>query len=1119
MKKKRIKGSSCLFDNLPKIYQTMKLICFLMFVALLQVSASTYSQTKKLTLVGKNLSLEEVFELIEDQSEFSFLYNLKQVDLSKEVDVDFKNEQVEKILNHVLKGSDITYTVDDRLIVIHKKKEVDLKSSIDETQQISISGNVTDENRQPLPGVTVVVKGTTQGTVTNADGEYSLTNIPDDATLVFSFVGMRTQEVPVENRPIINVVMSEDMIGMDEVVVVGYGVQKKENLTGSVVAVTGETISKRQVGQTSMALQGIAPGITVVQRSGQPGKDGGTIRIRGIGTMGDSNPLVLVDGVEMNINNIDPNIIESISVLKDAASASIYGSRAANGVILITTKRAKENVFSITYSGYTGIQQPTDLRDMVSAQDHMSLLNTAYINAGKSPLFDEDLVNNYDALHNNDPVTYPDNDWQDQVYTKNGLTQNHFLTLNGGTERMKLMAGFGYYDQQGLIENTDFKRYSIRLNSDIIFSEKFSAKLDMYLRQMETNEPGTGIEDVIYWLNRMPATQPVVNPDGTFAIGWDGDNPYAKALGSGYQKVLTPSVMMNLGFNYKFSEALNLDFNYSPHFWEDHLKDFRKIVATYFADGTLAYTKPPVSSLSQRNTRSRTNNLRTTLNYEKSFDEHNFKVLAGFQQEDFMNRWFSGFRDNFVLPEYDELGAGGKDNQKSDGSGSEWALRSYFGRINYDISGKYLFEANVRYDGSSRFASGRKWGVFPSFSAGWRISEENFWESLSSSIDNLKFRASWGQLGNQNIGTYPFDSFVSLDASYVFNGNIANGAALTDMANSLISWETTEMLNFGIDATVFEKLSASFDYYIRNTSGILLQLDVPKIIGLNEPYQNAGEVENKGWDFSLNYADRKGDFSYDIGFSLSDVKNKVLDMKGVNDAGLVVNREGYPMGSIYALEAIGFFQDEQDIANHAQQYGNYAAGDIKYKDQLTIDTDGDGIFDAADGVINDEDRKIIGNTLPRYTFGLTANMSWKAFDLNLLLQGVGKADGYLYSQSVMPFFLGGTAQEIHKDYWRPDNTSPTFPRLVFNEPNNEKNSSFWMKDASYMRLKNLQIGYTLPGSCLNSVGIKKIRAYFSGQNLFTLDKFWDGFDVEAPVGNGSFYPQVKVYTFGVDVNF
>lgn len=453
--------------------------------------------------------------------------------------------------------------------------------------------------------------------------------------------------------------------------------QKKVNLTGAVSSVGGNELSKRMVGQTSMALQGALPGVTITQRSGQPGADGGGIRIRGIGTIGDANPLVLIDGVEGSMENIDPTTIESISVLKDAASSSIYGSRAANGVVLVTTKRMKEKGFTINYSGYLGFQSPTDLRDMVNAQDHMSLMNIAYENTGKSPVFDPEMVRNYASLHASDPDNYPDVDWQELVYTEKGLTQNHSVAINVGSDRVKFMASLGYYDQKGLIKNTDFKRYTLRINSDVELNSRLSLKLDMLLRQMERDEPGSGVSSVIEWMNRMPATQPAVYTNGKYGYGWQGNNPLAMAKDGGYREYVTPSVILNLGFNFKITDNLKLDFAYAPHFWEQHYKGYQTELPTYYPDESLAYSVPNATSLTHKNNRYKKNNIKATLHYDNKFGDHGVGLLAGWQDEDYWERWFSGSRRGFDLPGYDVLDAGAKDEQKAEGTGSEWALRSF----------------------------------------------------------------------------------------------------------------------------------------------------------------------------------------------------------------------------------------------------------------------------------------------------------------------------------------------------------------------------------------------------------------------------------------------------------
>lgn len=1091
-----------------------KTIRIVLLFSLLSFPLGFYAQNQKVKFSESSITVKAAFEQIEKQTNLSVAYDSKAIDTQKIISSIPNEILVDKLMPLLLMGTDCSYVISKSRIIVSKKNENSEKTRLSR----KITGTVIDSKGESIIGASVTIQGTQLGTITDFNGKFAI-DAQDDSKIQLSYIGYLTQIFKVDSRTNYNIVLEEDTKTLDEIIVVGYGTQKKLNLTGSVVSVSGKELSKKMVGQTSMALQGALPGVTVTQRSGQPGADGGGIRIRGIGTLGDANPLVLIDGVEGSMENIDPTTIESISVLKDAASSSIYGSRAANGVILVTTKRMSEKGFSIEYSGYVGIQQPTDLRDMVNAQDHMRLMNIAYENTGKSPVFDPDMVRDYANLHASDIDNYPDVNWQKLIYTESGFTQNHSVNVSVGADRVRFLASLGYYDQQGLIQNTDFKRYTLKLNSDVDLTEKLFFKMDFMLRQMQKNEPGMGVSSVIQWMNRMPATQPAFYTNGKYGYGWQGNNPLAMALSSGYQEYVTPSVKLNLGFTYKITNDLNLSFGYSPHFWEQHYKGYRTKITSYYPDESEAYDMPSITELTHKTNRYVQNDIRSTLNYEHRFGAHGIKALAGWQQEDYSDRWFSGSRSGFDLPGYDVLDAGNTDNQKAAGSGSNWALRSFFGRINYDYKERYLFEANLRYDGSSRFYTGHKWGVFPSFSGGWRVSEESFWDPVDHIIPNLKLRASWGQLGNQNIGTYPFDSFITLTLPYIFNTQPYTGAALTAMANNIISWERTEMTNVGLDISLTKKLHVTFDYYIKNTDGILLTLDVPKIIGLSAPYQNAGKVQNKGWELAINYGDKINDFSYDIGFNLSDVKNKIIDLKGINSSGLVVNHEGYSMNSIYALEAEGFFTSQDQIDNHATQYGNYSLGDIMYKDQLTVDTDGDGIPDAGDGIINDDDKVIVGNTIPRFTFGLTTNLSWKNIDFSMLLQGVGKADGYLYAAAVMPFYLGGTAQEAHKDYWSETNLNAAFPRLAFNEPNNEKHSTFWMKNAAYLRVKNVQLGYSLPKNFLNKMEIQNFRLYVSGQNLFSFDNFWDGFDVEAPVGEGVYYPQVRSFSVGVDIKF
>ena len=545
-----------------------------------------------------------------------------------------------------------------------------------------------------------------------------------------------------------------------------------------------------------------------------------------------------------------------------------------------------------------------------------------------------------------------------------------------------------------------------------------------------------------------------------------------------------------------------------PRYEELYNDNYNKAIQTYQLDGSPLFTRPERTTLANRSVRSMFGNFYGYLTANQEFGKHGLKLLLGSSVETFRTNNFRAYREGFTFPQYRVLDAGLQDNREATGTASEWSLQSFFGRFNYDYDSRYLLEVNARYDGSSRFAEGYKYGFFPSVSAGWRVSAESFMPKIKG-LDNLMFRASWGRLGNQNIGTYPFASSLSL-GSYSMGGQIVPVAGLNQMSNEMISWETAEITNLGVDLMLFGKLNLTFDWYTKLTSDILLELDIPTSIGLAAPYQNAGKVRNRGWDASINYKGDIGSFKYSVAFNISDVKNSVLDLKGVSQSGLLVSREGHPINSIFALRSDGYFQTADEIAKHAAQVGVLAPGDIRYVNQNAD----------VDNVINANDYEIVGSTIPRFTYGLNLNAEYKNFTFNAFLQGVGKADGYLYGRAIQPFFSGASAYEQHKDYWTLDNPNATFPRLTWGDAgNNYQQSSFWMKSASYLRLKNLQIGYNLPKSLINRLKVEQARVYINGQNLFTLDKFWDGFDVETPVGTGTNYPMVKVYSFGIDLRF
>ncbi len=1054
---------------------------------------------------------------LELKANVKFVYTSRLVPLKRKVTLRVVDKSIAETLDALFSPDKVTYKIVRNRILLsveeHEKSTSLESTDLDNFPALvdrTVKGRVTDEQGDGLPGVSVVLKGSQRGTISNTDGTYELI-VPDGAnTLIFSFVGYLTQEIDAGTRAIIDVGLEADEKSLEEVVVVGYGTQKKATLTGAVSALNEKDFGRRQVGQSSLLLQGTAPGVTVTQRSGQPGRDGGAIRIRGIGTLSDSNPLVLVDGVEMSINNIDPGTIDNISVLKDAASSAIYGSRAANGVVLVTTKRAKKNQTSLTYNGYYGWEAPTNLPKKVNAIDHMKYHDIAYVNSGRSPIF-ANQIREYEEDGGANPDLFPDTDWMD-LLLNTGKKQNHLLAFNKGFDKLSVATSFAYFKQDGLITNSSFERLTFRLNSDMEIAKNLTAKVDVMITHLDRPEPiseNKTVNDIFFQMYRIPSNQPAVFSNGLYGEGWSDQNPLAWANVGGTERLKSPSASLNFQFDYKPTSWLSADFVFSPIYTVNHTKSFVKAITLHNPDGSVFAERPSLSTLNESFARTLSKTLRATVKVEESVGRHYFKILGGISQEDYVNHNFRGYREVFLLPDYEVLDAGGQSNKDSRGTASDWALRSFFGRLNYELLDRYLLEVTARYDGSSRFSSKNRYALFPSVSAAWRLSEEKFMDGIKSALDDVKIRASWGTLGNQNIGGtfYPYVSSIPLTVNYTFGNSLVSGARMTELANSDLKWEETEMWNLGIDFRIAGKINVTADYFSKTTSDILLRLNIPGSLGLDAPFQNAGTVRNKGFELGINYSDQIGALNYSITAAASDVKNKILDLKGISSTALTQNRQGYAMNSLFGHVAEGYFQDSEDITNSPKQFGiEMFPGDIKYKD---LDDN---------GVIDDNDRTIFGNTIPRYTYSLNLNLNFKQFDLGVFLQGVGKADGYLYQSAIMPFFNGGTMYEYHKDYWTDENPGAAFPRLSFNAVNNQKNSSFWMNSAAYLRLKNVQLGYTIPSGFASKLGIRSFRFYVTGENMLTFDRFWDGFDVEAPVGTGNFYPLVKTYTFGLNLN-
>jgi TonB-linked SusC/RagA family outer membrane protein len=991
-------------------------------------------------------------------------------------------------------------------------------------QSKRITGKITDENNKPLEGVSVSLRKTGSGTTSNADGDYALTVPNSTDVLIFSIVGYGEKEMTIGDNTVINVTLQKDAAGLNEVVVVGYGTQKKGNLTGSVSVINSTQIERRPNTSTSNALQGLAAGVTVTSQTGSPGGDGGLIRIRGINSFGgsSSNPLVIIDGVAGSIDDVDVNLIESISVLKDAASSAIYGSRAANGVILVTTKRGKDKL-SVNYKGFVGKQSATAIPKVTDGLTYMRVFNDASMNDNGIKIYSDQDIENFRKDFEANPKNY---DWQDAILTGSGLQQNHFISLAANTGIVRVAPSLSFTDQEGIIKNTNFKRYIFRNNLDITPSKKINIRFDVAV----TNRDRRQIADegtIWNYLGRMPTNIPIRYGD-KWSDGWVKINPVGYIQDGGNRKVNNLEFYGNLNLTYKPVDWLSLTGMFAPRYLTANVHTFRKSVMTYYKDGSEAGAANTFTELSESAMRYFYGTYQFQATAQKSFGDHNFSLMGGASRETYDEKLLSGYRRDFVYTNYEQLTAGA-DNATKDNNGTQnqWILLSTFGRFNYDFRGKYLFEANLRYDGTSRFIADNRWAAFPSFSAGWVVSKEDFWDKFSPVVNMLKVRASWGKLGNQNIGSsyYPFAEALSL-GSVSMGGNVYQSITQSTLSNPNLRWEETEMKGIGFDANLFNKFSVTFDYYDKRTDGILLKLNTSQLTGLASPYQNAAVVTNKGWEVTARYDNKWGDFLLGVGFNVSDVKNRIVDMKGQTSGDLLRQQEGYSINSIYGYIADGLYQTQEEINAGPVQIGTLKPGDVRYKDIAGKEENGKQV---PDGKITDADKVIIGSTIPRYTYGGNLDLGWKGFRLSGFVQGVGKVDGYLNAHYVIPAANSSAVKPWQLDYWTPDNRDAALPRVSVTSTNNTQNSTLWMRSASYLRLKNIQLGYEVPAIFLKKVGLQKAFIYVNGQNLFTRTKFYDGYDPEinfdagaadgVSLGGGNYYPQVKVFTFGIDIKF
>lgn len=986
------------------------------------------------------------------------------------------------------------------------------------TQQAGIcKGLVKDATGESVIGASVVVKGTTNGTITDFDGNFSLDGIKKGDVIVISYVGYQTQEIKWNGSPL-NVILKEDSKTLSEVVVVGYGTQKKANLSGSVAMVDSKELENRPIQNVSSGLQGLMPGVAITGTNGAPGQDAGKIRVRGIGTLNEAGPYILVDGIETGtLSAVDPNDIESISVLKDAASAAIYGSKAANGVVLITTKRGKTGQTKISYSGYLSFQNATNMIERMGSYEYASLLNQALEAEGMSKRFNDTELQKF--KDGNDPL-YPDTDWYDLAY-KTGVQHRHNVNINGGSENVKYMASLGYLNQTGILPNAGREQFNARTNLDMKINKRLSARMNLSFIKNDYSDAssayyGGSSDQIIRQLNLIAPWIVARYDDGTWGTISDG-SPIAW---------LDSGMKVNRD-NYNFSGMAAVDYEIFDGLkltlqgaYVNNLQNYN-----YFQK-YIKYNENKESDPSQLDERfykwDRTN-YDALLNYNKNFGKHNIKGLLGWHTEKYNYKYQKAVRKKFPNNELTDMNAGDASTQSNEGYTAELAMISWFARINYDFAGKYLLEANIRADASSRFAEGHRWGYFPSFSGAWRISEEAFMESAKDSwLSGLKIRASWGQLGNQdalsgsNNDYYPALNTYNLDSKYAFGGSLNSGYYQRKYRLETISWEKASTWGVGVDFTLFNKLNGSLDYYNRKTTGIIMDVTVPKEFALDAYKDNVGSMRNSGIEINLSYNTKIGQVDFGIAGNFSYNKNEILDLGGgdpnkyldATNGYSQRNKVGEAMNSYYIYRADGFFNSQEEADAYTAKYGNpfgktFKAGDLRY-----VDTNKDGKLTA-------DDREYCGSSDPKIIYGFNINAGWKGIDLSLMFNGAAGVKRLFDGYEVYGNFSGDAAHPatIWRDAWTPDNHDASMPRIFYdtNSASSSRSvqSDFWLQDTSYLRLKNLQLGYTLPKGWLNSVGVENIRIYYSVENLLTFDKMKINIDPESTSQRLSSYPLLR----------
>ncbi len=1110
MQKKRLLVAIPPLRDVAKILLLMKLTAFIILVSCLHVSAAGFGQNAKITLQMKQAPLVKILRMIEEKTDYKFVYssNIFPGDIVTSVNV--KDKSVADVLAEVLTNTGFTYKLMGEDIIV-------ITQATQEKQKHIVHGRVVSAKGDPLESVTISVNKPSSVSVTDAKGEYTV-NADEDAVLSFSSVGFAVQDIKVDGKSEINVILQSTSAQLNEIVVVGYNTQNKRKLTSAVATVSGEELNKRVATNPATLLQGQLPGLQVVQSSGEPGNEGVQLRIRGIGTFSGAgnDPLVIVDGLPGSMTVLNPNDIESVSLLKDAASAAIYGSRGANGVIVIKTKKGKGGGFTVNYNYNVGSSKATKLPDLVTnSAEFMELSNEARANSGLQALYTQDQIDLY--RNATDRVKYPNHNWLNDVF-KTATIQNHYLNMSGGKDNTTYSLGLGYSDQNGVIIGFNEKKYTMDFGLSSRVNKRVTIGTNVQMRYSHRLYPENGGVDMFLSTLAQSPLYPPKSPDGRWI-----KRAYPNELGNKNTVAIVDEDVRvryddyyaqgNLSLDIDIIDGLKWENRAGMNFDANKYNDFRPTVQTYYYNdmssaGLLDVGTPGLNV-------GRTDNIYTVyysqFTYKKAFGDHNISALAGFQQEYNGGSNLYASRTQFPTNELRELDAGPKDGQANSGTSTQWAIRSFYGNANYDFKDRYLLSASLRYDGTSRLPEDNRWGLFYSFSGGWRLSQEAFLRDASW-LNDLKIRGSWGQLGNQNIGTYPYQPVLN-NRNYAFDGSVSTGYSADTLVDPSLTWETTRVFDVGVDFTVLDnRLTLTADWFNKYTFDILRRSQTPLWLGLNAPTINNGALRNKGFEVSAQYRDRIGkDFAWYVGGNIQAYKNKLETFGKTEISGNSIREEGKPLDEFYLYQWDGIFQDQREIDNSPKQPVTPTPGDLKIKDIN------------GDGVIDDKDRTYTPGRYPSFQYAFNLGASWKGFDFNAQFYGSEGQKIYVTGWGIEPFRQGSVPTTDWRNRWTPDHHTNTMPKIYVADSYpavQNYASTYFLKDATYIRLKNIQLGYTLPVQTIRKIGMKSLRVYFTADNVFTASKF-PGLDPERTNVSGNYlsYPQNRTFTFGASVQF